>query len=36
MFELDDLMTGGITATACKIGGTWHTNVCGSSTTTYI
>jgi len=35
-FEMDDALVGSITATEaelCKIGGTWHTNICGSSTT---
>jgi hypothetical protein len=35
-FEMDDVLMGSITATEiemCKIGGTWYTNICGSSTT---
>jgi len=35
MFQMDELLMGGITATVCRIGGTIRTDICYSSTYTY-
>jgi len=36
MFQMDDLMMGGITITACRVGGTYYTHICPSSSTTLV